>query len=192
MKNTTNAKPTTKSRGPVTIPSGRRIEAVALLRSADLAHSARFAHLTNPSATAPLQHSFQPSIQAPVQPPFQRMTAPAPVSGLRPPLMLSNRDSQRLEIAAICTKQTPVAISNRNKFGVLPAACLAHSTNSPAPPQPNAEPTPLPALSQPQMLSNRDTQRLEIPATPTKQGIEPISGNNILDKSDRKGYPWFR
>src|SRR6202030_2243273 len=37
-----------------------------------------------------------------------------------------------------------------------------------------------------------ETQRLEFPATLTKQRLRFISGNNILDKSDGLEYPWFR
>lgn len=92
---------------------------------------------------------------------------------------LSNRDTQRLEFAASRSKQTPPPISNRNKNTTFASnILLARSFN---PGRSFAHSSVGWAFSPDELwLSNRDAQRLEFAAIPSKQTPPPISNRNKM------------
>ena len=90
------------------------------------------------------------------------------------PLITSNRNTLRLEIDATYSKQTPAAISNRNKTHSLRGPQL--TTESPICQSPR---------TCRQSRSNRDTERLEIAASDSKQTPAAISNRNKITRSRR-------
>lgn len=153
--------------------SSRRADDDARAESA-LAHHGRQARLdTRPEAVKQrfAAQSFTP--QPPQRPPTSSHSPRTTRQSL------SNRDTQRLEFAASRSKQTPPPISNRNKnttfaSNILLARLFNHGLRS-------ARSFVGWAFSPDGLwLSNRDAQRLEFAAIPSKQTPPPISNRNKM------------
>ena len=98
-------------------------------------------------------------------------------------VVLPNRDTQRLEIAATRSKQTSSLISNRDKMHSSCDPRLAANAPAGRPAQGPARQTNERRQSARLIPPNRDKQRLEIAANDSKQTRSPISNRDKMHSS---------
>ena len=95
-----------------------------------------------------------------------------------------------LKLTVSNRKTSPLKIPNRKKIALSPQwhrhSCLCAVAS------PRIPPTEAVTSLPPSPQNLIETPRLKFPATTTKLSPLPISGNNILDKSDGLEYRWRR